>query len=119
MWSFFAPSSSWDEARPSTLRIHISHPDPDTVAVTPTGEADLLTVPDLQQALREAVGAGPSRLLVDLDKLTFMDAATLSALVDARLRISAAGGTLQVRSHTRNRRLLFITGLDDMLRGCN
>jgi anti-sigma B factor antagonist len=88
------------------------------VLAIPSGEADLFTVPDLRRALRRASASGRSRLIVDLDQLTFMDASALSALVEARLRISSTGGTFQVRSHTRNRRLLLLTGLGGMLHGC-
>lgn len=118
MWMSVAPRSSYDDVRPAPLVIDVSYPDPDTVVVTPDGEVDLFTAPDLQQALRHASSSGRSRLLVDLDRLTFIDAATLGVLVEARLRISAVGGTLQVRSHTRHRRLLFLTGLEAMLHGC-
>lgn len=98
------------------LRIDSFYPDEDTLVVTPAGEADIFNVPDLRRALIEATGTGRSHLIVDLDQLTFMDASTLGLLVAARLRISATGGTLQVKCRTRrNRRLLFMTGLEGML----
>ena len=110
-----SPYPSSADAPLPLLSVDVSYSDPDTLVVTPAGDADLCTVPELQRALRAATRAGASRLLVELDRLTFMDAATLGVLVDARLRISAAGGTLQVKCLTRHRRLLSITGLDGML----
>jgi anti-sigma B factor antagonist len=118
MWISVAPRSSYDDVLPAPLEIDVSYPDPDTVVVTPDGEADLFTAPDLQHTLRRASASGRSRLIVDLDRVSFIDAATLGVLVEARLRISAAGGTLQVRSHTRHRRLFFLNGLEGMLHGC-
>ena len=104
-----------DEACSAPLRVDISCPDADTLVLTPSGEADSCTAPGLRQALSEGIGAGRSRIIVDLDQLTFMDASTLGALVDARQRISAAGGDLQVRCRSRHRRrMLSITGLDGM-----
>ncbi len=98
------------------LRVDVSAPDAHTVVVTPTGVADPLTVPILRQALAQATGTGRSHVVVDLDRLSFLDASTLGALVVARRRISAAGGRLQVKCHSRHgRRLLFVTRLDDML----
>lgn len=104
------------DAHPAPLSIAISCPDEDTVVVTPAGEADYCTVSGLRQALSEATGEGRSRVIVDLDQLTIMDASCLGVLVEARLRMSAARGTLQVRCRSsQSRRLLSITGLDGML----
>lgn len=84
--------------------------------VTPAGDADLATAPCLRKALRQATEQGRRRVIVDLDELTFMDATTLSALVEARLCLSAAGGELRVRSRRHHiRRLMSLTGLDGML----
>lgn len=102
--------------RPTPLLVDVSLADTDTLVVTPIGEADLFTVPSLRHALREAAGEGWARVVVDLDRLTFMDASTLGVLVDARRRIREVGGTLQVRCHTpRHRRLLTMTWLDGLL----
>jgi anti-sigma B factor antagonist len=98
---------------PAPLLINFSHPDQDTVVMTPTGEADIYGEADLRRALARAIKHGKRRIVVDLDHLTFMDASTLRALVDAHLRLIEVGGTLQVRCHTRlGRRLLTLTGLD-------
>ena len=105
-----------DEARSPLLRIDIDRPDEDTVVVTPTGEADICTVADLRRAMHDAIGVGSPHVIIDLDRLVFMDASTLGVLVEARRRTLAAGGTLRVRCGTRHgRRLLTMTGLDGML----
>ena len=110
------PEPSGAEAACAPLYTHNSFPDSDSVVMTPVGEADLYTAPALRQALCETVDSGRSRIIVDLDRLTFMDASTLGALVTARLRACTVGGTLQVRCTTRlGRRLLSITGLESML----
>ena len=112
----FSPHPSDDEARPAPLFIDVSCPDADTLVVIPVGEADLFTVPDLRQALSEVTCAGRPHVIVDLDRLTFMDASILGVLVDARLRLSATGGTLEVRCRTQHgRRMLSLTGLEGML----
>jgi anti-sigma B factor antagonist len=112
----FPPHPSDDGPRTAPLSVDLSSPDADTVVVTPAGEADLYTVPSLRHALRQAIAMGRSQVLVDLDHLTFMDASTLGVLVDARRRMSEAGGSLQVRCHTRQgRRVLLIAGLQALL----
>ena len=84
--------------------------------MTPFGDADLCTVPDLRQALNEVTGAGCSHIIVDLDQLSFIDTSTLGVLAQARGRFSATAGTLQVRCRSpHGRRLLSATGLDGML----
>ena len=115
--SGFIPSHPpGDGPYPAALRVDVSFPDTDTVVVTPVGDADLFTIAGLRQALIEATGDGRSRLIVDLNQLTFMDATTLGTLVQAHERISARGGTLQLKCSTRHGlRLLSITGLDNML----
>lgn len=108
--------SSGDETSLAPLHVDVACPDADTLVVAPAGEADVCAVPALQQALSEACDAGRSRIIVDLDQLAFMDASTLGVLVDARLLVCAAGGSLQVRCRAhRHRRLFAITGLDGML----
>ena len=105
-----------DAVRPVLLSIDVACPDAETVVVTPVGEADVSTGPDLRRALSEIGRTGRRRVVVDLDQLTFMDASTLSVLVETRQRMAAAGGTLQVWCSTRlGRRLLSITSLEGML----
>ena len=112
----FSPHPSGDGGRPAPLFVDVTCPDADTTVVTPVGEADLCTVPDLRQALNEVTAAGRPHVIVDLDQLTFIDASTLGVLAEARARFSVTGGTLQVRCRTHHgRRMLSITGLEDML----
>ena len=98
------------------LTVTVLRPDEDTLVVTPAGEADFHTVPNLWQVLIEATSVGRPRVVVDLDQLTFMDASALGVLVDARLRFAEAGGTLLVRCSSRlGTRLLTLVGLESLL----
>ncbi|WP_283138037.1 STAS domain-containing protein [Rhizohabitans arisaemae] len=74
------------------------------------GEIDLLGA----QALRKAMADEPARhVIVDLSQVTFCDASGLGALVAARKRLLAEGGSIQVvGANTHIRRLFEITGLD-------
>jgi anti-anti-sigma factor len=100
------------------LSVRITRPDEDTLVVTPAGEADFHTVPNLWQVLIEATTVGRPRVIVDLDQLTFMDASALGVLVDARLRFAEAGGTLLVRCSSRlGTRLLTLVGLESLMEG--
>lgn len=110
------PTSPDDEAHPAPLRVDISCPDAATLVLTPVGEVDCCTVAHVRRALAEAADAGRPRVIVNLDQVTFMDTSTLHALADARLRISDAGATIQVRCHDALRRRLFaLSGLENLL----
>ncbi|HEY0888306.1 MAG TPA: STAS domain-containing protein [Nocardioides sp.] len=98
------------------LQVGFSCPQRDTIVVTPHGEADLAVVPDLQRAVGEAIDTGHRQIVVDLDRLTFMDATTLGVIVQARADAAAAGGVLTVRCHSRLGQLLLrTTGLGCLL----
>ena len=87
------------------------------MVVSPSGEADVHTVPTLRQAIDHARRDGRSRVIVDLDQLTFMDASALRVLVEARLEVSSTGGVFQVTCDNNPYclRLLTITGLEGLL----
>lgn len=51
--------------------------------ITPVGEIDLGSSPELRDALRTALGANPERLVVDLSETTYMDSSGVATLVEA------------------------------------
>ena len=86
--------------------------EPGHVLVTVAGEVDIATVPQLRERLAAPAASGWP-LIVDLDPVTFIDAAGLGALAGAANRAAACGGSLHAvcaRHHVR--RLFAITGLD-------
>ncbi|WP_307806348.1 STAS domain-containing protein [Streptomyces sp. FH025] len=79
------------------------------------GEADHETRAALDEALANAVAAGPDLLVVDLAPLTFCDSACLNALLQARENAEAAGVWLVLAGPgPQIRRLLAITGTDQV-----
>jgi anti-sigma B factor antagonist len=82
------------------------------VIVAVTGEIDISTVTRLRERLFELADAGRP-LIVDLERITFIDSAGLGALVGAYRRATAHGGSLQVVcARPQTRRLLWMTGVD-------
>lgn len=55
--------------------------EPAGLIVSPHGELDINTAPDLRTRLREAVEAGTQRLVVDLSSVTFIDSVALAAIL--------------------------------------
>jgi anti-sigma B factor antagonist len=77
-----------------------------------TGEIDISTVGRLRERLFE-LAEGTQPLIVDLDRVTFIDSAGLGALVGTSRRAAERGGSLHaVCTQPQTRKLLWLTGVD-------
>jgi anti-sigma B factor antagonist len=77
-----------------------------------TGDIDVSTVTGLRERLFKLADSGQT-LIVDLNRVTFIDSAGLGALVGAARRADAHGGSLHaVCARPQTRRLLWLTGVD-------
>ena len=86
--------------------------EPGHVLITVAGEVDIATVPQLQERLAASAASGRP-LIVDLDLVTFIDAAGLGVLASAASQAAAHGASLHaVCARYQVRRLFTITGLD-------
>lgn len=104
---------SWP-AMDQALTIRVRR-EPGYVIVTVAGEIDFGTVSRLQARLLALVGAG-GPLVVDLDQVSFIDAAGLGALAGVARRAAVHGTSLQVVCARRQTRRLFgITELDRVI----
>lgn len=88
----------------------------DVFAIRVKGELDLFECPRLERALREAEASHATRILLDLEELTFIDAAGLSVLVGAWHRSVTDSNRLQVtRGKGSVADILRLTALDIVL----
>lgn len=89
----------------------------DAVRVTPSGEVDRDTAPDLRRRLTEAVGlAGSGVVDVDLAQVTFMDSSGIGALIAGHRLATTTGATLRVRdAGPAVRTVLELTNVWDLL----
>ena len=77
-----------------------------------TGEIDISNVARLRERLYELADNGGT-LIVDLNRVTFIDSAGLGALVGTAQRAAEHGGSLlAVCAQPQPRRLLWMTGVD-------
>ncbi|KQY58124.1 anti-sigma B factor antagonist [Aeromicrobium sp. Root495] len=77
------------------------------------GEIDVYTAPRLREAVVEAVDRGATRLVIDVEKVDFLDSTGLGVLVGALKRVRADGGSLDiVCTQERILKIFQITGLD-------
>jgi len=81
------------------------------------GELDMSTASDVAAELSAILRSdGPADIIVDLGELTFMDAAGVTALLDAHQRAAATGRTLRAREpHGEVDTVLRVTGTADLL----
>jgi anti-sigma B factor antagonist len=85
------------------------------VVVSLEGEVDLCAAPELEQSLHRVAASHPSSIVVDLDRVSFMDSAAVHVLLQFSLaqgngrRLTLTHGSRQVR------RLFQITGVERYL----
>ncbi len=84
--------------------------------ISPCGELDIATTPELEQALADAAASSAGEIVLDLRELTFMDSTGLRALAQANSRADESGVTLAiVRGPRQIERVLEISGLGSLL----
>jgi anti-anti-sigma factor len=94
------------------------HEDEGRVLFVPRGELDLATAPDLEGAIRDALGAGKA-VVIDLRELEFMDSSGVRVLIAAHAEAGDHGERLTlVRPHAGGTvaRILEIAGVEQALR---
>jgi anti-sigma B factor antagonist len=82
------------------------------VLVRLAGELDLYNAPAVREALIEAAADGPSRVIVDLAEVEFIDSTALGVLIEARTKLPNRDGFLLAGPRLETRRALEISGLD-------
>ena len=90
---------------------------PDRVVVEVTGEVDAYTAPALDVCLQsQAARCGVRELVADLRRVTFLDAAGVTALAAAQRRCRTRGARLVIRTGGQRKvlRVLQLTGLADV-----
>jgi anti-anti-sigma factor len=84
----------------------------DVVIAEVTGDIDMSTVPGLRERLFGLADSGQP-LIVDLNRITFIDSSGLGVLIATARRAGQHGGSLHaVCSRPQTRKLLWLTGID-------
>jgi anti-sigma B factor antagonist len=90
-----------------------------TAVLELAGELDVATAELLRERIRDLLGHGTDvhRLVLDLAGLEFLDVTGLGALLEARRKLAALGGTLVLRRpRPMVLRMLSLLKLEDALR---
>src|SRR5213592_907592 len=77
------------------------------------GEIDVYTAPRLRQAIIDLVDGGANRIVVDMEKVDFLDSTGLGVLVGGLKRVRLKDGTLAiVTTQDKILKIFDITGLN-------
>ncbi|OQY10444.1 MAG: hypothetical protein B6I28_01025 [Fusobacteriia bacterium 4572_132] len=71
------------------------------------GEVDVYTSIELKKALNEAIDKGAKKMLINLDKVTYMDSSGLGVLVAILKKIRKEQGNLKLLKLTENVKKIF------------
>jgi anti-sigma B factor antagonist len=84
----------------------------------PCGELDFVAAQDIRHRVAAALGAGRSRLIVDLSQVTYMESTAIAALLDADASARRAGGcvTIVLPPDARTRLVFELTQADRLLK---
>ena len=97
----------------STIEVAVSHVG-ETDVVSPAGEIDIATAPDVRRAMLMTVGG--RRLVLDLRGVVFMDTSGLQLLLEEQRRARERGGAFAiVAGPPRVQRVLKVAGLTGRL----
>ena len=91
-------------------------PGADRYVITVSGEVDLATSPELDNAIIVAIESGTSSLAIDLTDVSFMDSSGLGVIVRGLKRCREADKDLDlVITNERVLKVFGITGLDQVI----
>ena len=83
-----------------------------STVVSLAGELDLYNAHEVREALLECCAETPTRLIVDLSGVKFIDSTALGVLIEARTRMANRRAFLLAAPGLETKRALEISGLD-------
>lgn len=102
---------------PSPLAIDTELQGEDTARLTPAGELDIATVPQLERVLSSLLSRGPREIAIDLSQVTFIDSSALRVFIVLNARATSEGWSLRFINPSEQARSVFeITGAEQHLR---
>jgi len=94
-------------ANPQSSIIGIDRPEQGIVVLVPANDIDMSRSPDLRTAIRQEMGAGVHKMIVDLEKVHYMDSSGLATLVEAMRNASKGNIKLVICNMNQKVRAIF------------
>ncbi|OBG31285.1 STAS domain-containing protein [Mycobacterium sp. E3198] len=105
---------SGNSVDPTTFDVG-KHQVDDAVVLTVSGEVDMLSAPQLAEAVRTALAATPPALVIDLTKVDFLASAGMTVLVTAQAEVTPPTRFAVVANGPATSRPIKLMGLDNVL----
>jgi anti-anti-sigma factor len=105
---------SGNSVDPTTFDVR-KHQVDDAVVLTVSGEVDMLSAPQLAEAIRTALSEGPPALVIDLTKVDFLASAGMTVLVTAQAEVAPPTRFAVVANGSATSRPIKLMGLDNVL----
>ncbi|OBG38017.1 anti-anti-sigma factor [Mycobacterium alsense] len=103
-----------DSAEPAPFEIAKRQVD-GAMVLSVSGEVDMLSAPQLDEAIRSTLADGPAALIVDLTKVDFLASAGMTILVTAQAEVAPPTRFAVVANGPATSRPIKLTGLDGVL----
>lgn len=91
----------------------------ETVVLTVSGEVDMLSAPQLAEAIHTALASRPAGLVVDLSNVDFLASAGMTVLVSAQSDVAPPTRFAVVANGPATSRPIKLMGLDNVLSMCS
>lgn len=94
------------------IKVNVREIQPDCYAVDLSGEIDVYTSPKVKDAISELIDRGVYHLVINLEKVRYIDSTGLGVLIGGLKRVREHGGTVNlVCNNPQIRKIFDITGL--------
>ncbi|HEY8322330.1 MAG TPA: STAS domain-containing protein [Candidatus Baltobacteraceae bacterium] len=94
------------------IKVNVRETDGETNIVELAGEIDVYTSPKVKDALGELIDRGVYNLVIDLEKVRYIDSTGLGVLIGGLKRVREHGGTVNlVCTNPQIKKIFDITGL--------
>jgi anti-sigma B factor antagonist len=96
-----------------SLEVQTRQTDTGITVVAPSGRLDVAGAPALKAAIGEAVKSGPSRLVIDMEGVSFVDSTGLGSVIAALKMVRGSKGDLRLAAPNQQVRVVLeLTTLD-------
>ena len=94
------------------IKVHVHESDDDAYVVELGGEIDVYTSPKVKDAITELIDQGHYNLVINLEKVRYIDSTGLGVLIGGLKRVREHGGTVNlVCTNPQIKKIFDITGL--------